>query len=126
MDEGIRPAVRELVFGSMFLSLQFWVVALFGLGALEGLFLIWRTLHRDDLLTASIMELLLMVVFLMIFGVYTFFSMFLRLRKEARAETDEATRAKIGAWADLAMRMLAFALGSLAFGFALCLTLMHH
>ncbi|MGB6843311.1 MAG: hypothetical protein WBE09_00320 [Candidatus Acidiferrales bacterium] len=125
MDEGIRPAVRELVFGSMFLSLQFWVVALFGLGALEGLFLIWRALHEQDLLTTSILELLLMVVFVMVFGLYTFFSMFLRLRKDAQAETDQLTRATIGSWADLAMRMLAFALGSLAFGFALCLTLMH-
>jgi putative copper export protein len=125
MSKNLRPALRKFVFGSLFSSLSFWCVALFLVLAIWKLVDLWRFTEGTGPLTGSFQQLLLMAAFLLAIGTYVFFSNLLRLRKAAQAETDEEKQELIASGVDLALKMFYFGVASLAFGFGLCLMVLH-
>ncbi|MGB8524850.1 MAG: hypothetical protein WCD43_17945 [Candidatus Acidiferrales bacterium] len=125
MNKDIRPALRKFVLGSLFSSVSFWCVALFLVLAIWKLVDLWRFTQRTHVLGGSFQQLLLMAAFLLAIGTYVFFSNLLRLRKAAQAEADEERQALIVSGVDLALKMFYFGVASLAFGFGLCLMVLH-
>jgi hypothetical protein len=125
MSREIRPALRKFVLGSLFSSVSFWCVALFLVLAIWKLVDLWRFTQRTAVLSGSFQQLLLMAAFLLAIGTYVFFSNLFRLRKAAQAETDEERQALIVSGVDLALKMFYFGVASLAFGFGLCLMVLH-
>jgi hypothetical protein len=125
MNRDIRATVRTFVFGSLWSSIAFWSCVLLMSSAFWNLFNIWHIMYRDGRLTTSIGQLMLMMAFVLTLGPYVFFSTFLKLRKEAQAETDEEKRELICSWADLALRMFYFGAGGLALGFGFSVTLLY-
>jgi hypothetical protein len=125
MSREIRPALRKFVLGSLFSSVSFWCIALFLVLAIWKLVDLWRFTQRTAVLSGSFQQLLLMAAFLLAIGTYVFFSNLFRLRKAAQAETDEDRQALIVSGVDLALKMFYFGVASLAFGFGLCLMVLH-
>jgi len=125
MSKDIRPGLRKLVFGPLFSSLSFWCVALFLGLAIWKLVDLWRFTQRTGVLIGSFQQLLLLAAFLLAIGTYVFFSSLFRLRRSAREETDEEKRELIASGVDLALKMFYFGVASLAFGFGLCLIVLH-
>jgi putative copper export protein len=125
MHKDIRPELRKFVFGSLFSSVSFWCVALFLVLAVWKLVDLWRFTQVPGVLTGSFQQWLLMAAFLLSIGTYVFFSNLFRLRKAAQAETDEEKQALIASGVDLALKMFYFGVASLAFGFGLCLMVLH-
>jgi hypothetical protein len=111
----MRPTVQRFVWGSLVKSVAFWVVMLFVLLSAMNLVTIWRITSARHM---SDRTMLLLIAIILVAGVSAFFSMLWPLRRSARMETDENQRELIGAWADLALRMLYFGLGGMLVGLA--------
>jgi len=125
MSRDIRPALRKFVFGSLFSSVSFWWVALILLLAVWNLVDLWRFTQRTIVLSGSFGQMLLVAAFVLAIGTYVFFSNLFRMREAARKEADEEKRALIVDGVDLALKLYYFGVGSLAFGFSLCLMVLH-
>lgn len=123
-DNGVRSSIQRLVLGPVTKSLSFWVEVMFMVLAAVVLTSVWRDASRFPALSNSIQTSLVLILGVLVFASYIYFSGLVKLRKQARTETDEGKRKLLCESADMAFRMFSFGLGGMVLGLGLCSTLL--
>ncbi len=120
VDKNVRASIRLLVFGPIVKSLSFWLEIIFIIGAAFSLVNVWRDVKRTPALS-SMESGLFLLIFILVFASYIYFTDLVKLRREAQKETDEEKRQIFCRSADSTFRMFCYGTGVMAVCLTLCL-----
>lgn len=124
-DYEVRGSIRRLVFGPVIASLSFWLEIMLLVAAAFELEHVWQHIRQSPAMRASLETPLFLMLFILVFASYIYFTDLVKLRKHAQSSSDEETREVLCRSADMTAKMFYFGAGSMIVGLQLCLMVIY-